>query len=87
MHGFEIQKAITYNSMPPCYRIQSTLNNLEKETGKRKSDDECNDIHRPKMKNCLVIPYRSLNDTTTTIHIIPRFERYINLAEDILLFV
>jgi hypothetical protein len=43
MHGFEVRKAITYNSsMPPCYRIQSTLNNLEKETRKRKSDVECN---------------------------------------------
>jgi hypothetical protein len=58
-----VRTAITYDSMPPGYRVQSTLNNLEKEIRKRKSDVECNDIHRPKMKNCLVIPDRSLNDT------------------------
>ena len=60
-----IRRTVNYDTRPPDYRIQSTLNQLE-EQKKRKSDDEQCDV-RPRKRNCLVIPDSSLKRSSSLV--------------------
>ena len=62
-----IRKTVHYDTQPPSYRIQATLDLLEKRR-KRKCDENENefDVRWPSKRNCLVIPDHSLENTRAT---------------------
>ena len=66
-----IRKTVPYDSQPPGYRIQCTLNQLARDRKRRRSDESNRDgeNHRPTKRNCLVIPDSSLEGTTQRVKI------------------
>ena len=58
-----LRRAGHFDSRPPGYRIQSTLDYLEKKRKRKNDEKEDTDNQRPTKRNCLVIPDTSLKDT------------------------
>ena len=57
-----VRRSLPFNTQPPGYRIQSTLNCLERKRNRNRDDEpmDSDDVKRPTKRNCLVIPDSTL---------------------------